>query len=147
MLNTCIQELPLKKTKEKKGILHASLVTSGDENQRVGSGAWSAAPCEALGLLAVLVEAQQVPVTSPRWGVSPAERLGPGPSARSVFLQSALCPESDALTGCTGAHGDTLLSCAAVTTALFWNISLTPKRSLTPLVPSPPLSLTTRNPL
>ena len=68
MLNTCIQELPLKKTKEKKGMLHASMVTAGDGNQRVGSGAGSAAPCEALGLLPVLVDAQQVPVSSPRVG-------------------------------------------------------------------------------
>ena len=66
MLNTCIQELPLKKTKEKKGTLHASLVTAGDGNQRVGSGAGNAMPCEDLGLLPVSVEVQQVPVTSPR---------------------------------------------------------------------------------
>ena len=148
MLNTCIQELPSKKTNDKKGTLPASLVTGGDETQRGGSGAGSAAPFEALVLLPVSVEAQQVPVTSPR-GWSPAESLGPGPRARSVSLRSALRPESDALTGCTGARGDTLLSCAAVTTALFWNISLTPEMSLTPLVtiPSPPLPLTTRNPL
>ena len=147
MLNTCIQELPSKKTNDKKGTLPATLVTGGGENQRGGSGAGSAAPCEALGLLPVLVEVQQVPVTS-QWGESPAEHLGPGPSARSVFLRSALRPESDALTGCTGARGDTSLSCADVTTALFWNISFTPKMSLTPLViiPSPPLPLTTRNP-
>ncbi|KAJ8796299.1 hypothetical protein J1605_018018 [Eschrichtius robustus] len=46
-------------------------MTAGDGNQRVGSGAGSAAPCEALGLLPVLVEAQQVPVTSPRAGNHP----------------------------------------------------------------------------
>ena len=66
MLSTCTQELPFKKTKEKKGTLPASLVTGGYENQREGSGAGSAVPCEALGLLPVSVEAQQVPVTSPR---------------------------------------------------------------------------------
>ena len=42
-------------------------MTGGDENKREGSGAGSAASCEALGLLPVSVEAQQVPVTSP-WG-------------------------------------------------------------------------------
>ena len=68
MLNTCIQELPSKNTKEKKGTLPASLVTGGDETQRVGSGAGSAAPFEALVKLPVSVEAQQVPVTSPRRG-------------------------------------------------------------------------------
>ena len=68
MLSTCTQELPLKKTREKKGTLHASLVTGGDENQREGSGAGSTAPCEALRLLPVSVEAQQVPVTSPQRG-------------------------------------------------------------------------------
>ena len=68
MLNTCIQELPSKKTNDKKGTLPATLVTGGGENQRGGSGAGSAAPCEALVLLPVSVEAQQVPVTSPRGG-------------------------------------------------------------------------------
>ena len=66
MLNTRTQELPLKKTKEKKGTLLASLVTGGDKNQREGSGAGNAVPSEALGLLPVSMEAQQVPVTSPR---------------------------------------------------------------------------------
>ena len=55
-----------KKTKEKKGTLPATLLTAGDENQRVGSGAGNAAPCESLGLLPVSVEAQQLPVTSSR---------------------------------------------------------------------------------
>ena len=43
-------------------------MTAGDENQREGSGAGNTVPCEALVLLPVSVEAQQVPVTSPRGG-------------------------------------------------------------------------------
>ena len=90
MLSTCTQELPLKKTKEKKGTLPASLVTGGDENQREGSGAGSAAPCEALGLLPVSVEAQQVPVTSPRGDLSSAS----GPRTQCSFSLPAVSPSS-----------------------------------------------------
>ena len=45
-----------------------SLVTAGDENQSLGSGPGSGMPREALGLLPVSLEAQQVPVTYPRMG-------------------------------------------------------------------------------
>ena len=55
-------------TNEKKVTLHVTVVTDGDENQRLGSGAESAVPCEALGLLALSVEAQQFPLTYPRSG-------------------------------------------------------------------------------
>ncbi|KAJ8797904.1 hypothetical protein J1605_016955 [Eschrichtius robustus] len=55
-------------TNEKKVTLPATLVTDGDENQRLGSGAGSAVPCEALGLLALSVEAQQFPLTYSRSG-------------------------------------------------------------------------------
>ena len=55
-----------------------TLVTAGDENQRLGYGAGSAAPCEVLGLLPVTVEAQQVPVTSPR-GVTQLSFSGQDP--------------------------------------------------------------------
>ena len=53
-------------------MLPATLVTAGDENQRLGSDSGIAAPCEALGLLPVSVEAQHVPVTSPRGGGVPS---------------------------------------------------------------------------
>ena len=53
---------------EKIHTLPANLVTDGDENQRLGSEASSAVSCEALGLLALSVEAQQVPLTYPRSG-------------------------------------------------------------------------------
>ena len=55
-------------TNEKKGMLASNLVTNGDENQRLGSGAGSAVSSEALGLLALSVEAQHVPLTYPRSG-------------------------------------------------------------------------------
>ena len=48
-----------KKSNEKKGMLPANLVIPCDENERVGSGSGSIAPCEALGLLQVSVEAQK----------------------------------------------------------------------------------------
>ena len=92
MLSTRTQELPLKKTKEKKGTLHASLVTGDDENQREGSGAGSAALCEALGLLPVSMEAQQVPATSPRWEGAPSSASGP--RTHCSFSLHAVSPSS-----------------------------------------------------
>ena len=43
-------------------------MTAGDEKQKLGSGDDSDVPCEALGLVPDLGEAQQFPVTSPCGG-------------------------------------------------------------------------------
>ena len=48
----------VKKTREEKGKLLASLVTAADEVQRGGSVAVGTMKCEALGLLRFSVEAQ-----------------------------------------------------------------------------------------
>ena len=49
-------------------MLPANLLTTCDENERVGSGAGRATTCEALGLLPVSEVVQQVPITYPRRG-------------------------------------------------------------------------------
>ncbi|KAJ8778042.1 hypothetical protein J1605_014004 [Eschrichtius robustus] len=81
-----------KKTNDKKGTLPATLATAGDENQREGSGAGSAAPCEALALLPVSVgHGQRRPPellansSSPGWP-TPVRASPPSPSSRPPGL-------------------------------------------------------------